>query len=283
MTKPAGKINAKGKVKTKSTNYTKHLHSSRFKECSINLGMFLPLKMTQKQLISLSRIYLCFVALITLIFTSCQTIPPPSEQLTSIARSGDGCLTPCWQTIVPGQSSQEEFLKLVENMPSERFDDLHQTILKPEGTEYTWHDNAYGFFNRIRILEGRVKLLGFQPRSREYTFLMFENIWGDPSFYKALRLGIEKAYIQIILIYEDDGVVIEIWIPITASEIEQVLASCEFEIDWEAHLEKIWIYLVEPGVAGAMAQNSPIGDYSRSSHKPQPWEGENPVKLTLCP
>lgn len=274
MTKPDSKINAKARMRT-----IDKLSKKRF----IKFEMFLPSKMMQRQLFALSRIQLCVVALVSLLFTSCQTNPPLSEQLTSIARSSDECLAPCWQTIVPGQSSQEEFLKLVENMPSERLDDLYQTALKPEGIEYTWHDNVYGFFNRIRILEGRVKLLGFQPRSREYTFSTIESIWGDPSFYKALRLGVDKAYIQIILIYEDQGVVIELWIPITASELEQSLDNCEFEIDWETHLEKVWIYLVEPGTAETMVQNSPIGDYHKPSHKPQPWTDENLIKLTLCP
>jgi hypothetical protein len=185
--------------------------------------------------------------------------------------------------MIPGQSTQEEFLDLVEMSPSKQFEEMNQGALQVEGVVYNWDDDVYGSFNQIRIYGERVRLIGFQPRNRGITLAMIENLLGSPSAYAAMQLGVEKIYIQMILIYETKGTVIEIWVPVTEGDINVITANCEFNIDLEVPLEKVWLYFVEPDLATEMVQYDPIGGFNDPNHKPQDWVDENPIKLTQCP
>lgn len=223
------------------------------------------------------------VILMVFLIVACQATPSASDQLDYILRSNDDCAAPCWQMMIPGQSTQEEFLDLVEMSPSKQFAEMNQGALQVEGVVYSWDDDVYESFNQIRIYEERIRLIGFQPKSRSITLAMLQNILGSPTAYGASQLGVEKVYIQMILIYEVDGTVIEIWIPATERDINIAKSNCEFEIDWEVPLEKVWIYFVAPNSAEEMVQYGPIGGFNNPNHKPQVWVDENPIKLTQCP
>jgi len=220
---------------------------------------------------------------IMFLLVACQATPSASEQLDAILRSNDECTAPCWQTIVPGQSIEEEFLDLMRISPAKQFEDMNQSDLRFEGVIYSWDDDVHKSFNHIRIYGERVRLIGFQPRNRGFTLAMIENLMGPPSAYGAMQLGVEKIYIQMILIYETKGTVIEIWVPVTERDINVITSNCRFKIDLEVPLEKVWLYFVEPDLATEMVQYDPIGGFNNPNHKPQDWVDENPIKLTQCP
>lgn len=229
------------------------------------------------------------LALVSLVGTAllligCQ-IPSKSAEdtLKSILASEADCTSPCWRSLRPGLSSEEDFLKLVNASGSRLFDDISHTELNPEGIEYAWDDREYNIFNRVRIHEDRIRLLGFRPRNNNISLSMITELNGQPSMYGASILGSHDFYIILSLIYEGQGVVIEADIPITEEELEAVTFSCEFEVDWNRVPQRLYVYLVEPGIASEMVQNDPIGGFTNPSHRPQPWKGENPIKLTMCP
>ena len=221
---------------------------------------------------------------IALLLIGCQTSSKSAEStLKSILASETGCTSPCWRSLRPGLSSKEDFLNLVDASSSRLFYDISHTELNPEGIEYAWDDREYHIFSRVRIHEGRISLLGFRPRNNNISLSMITELYGQPSVYGESILGSHDYYVKINLIYEKDGIVIEANFPIDLEQRQIITTICAFEVDWNAIPSRLYFYLVEPGIAEEMVRNDPIGGFNNPSHKPQPWECENPIKLTLCP
>lgn len=222
---------------------------------------------------------------ITLLLIGCQTPSKSAEDtLKSILASEADCTSPCWRSLRPGLSSKEDFLKLVNASSSRLFDDISHTELNPEGMEYAWDDREYNIFTRVRIHEDRIRLLGFRPRNNDISLSMITELYGQPSMYGASILGSHHDYyVKINFIYEKDSMVIEANFPIDLEEQQIVTTNCEFELDWNAIPDRLYFYLVEPGTAEEMVHKDPIGGFTNPSHQPQPWKGENPIKLTMCP
>jgi hypothetical protein len=201
----------------------------------------------------------------------------------SILASEPGCSAPCWRAIVPGKSTEEDFFKLIEASPSNAFNDMKQSQLRPEGIEYGWNDDIMGFFSHIRIHSNKVTLISFLSEHRDFSLSMITEVLGQPSAYGMSVLGSEDFFILLTLVYEKDGVVIETSFPLEIYELQKVEATCEYELDWKASQKNFWMYLVEPSTAEEMVQNSPIGGFTIPAHKPQPWSDIRPTKLTWCP
>lgn len=226
---------------------------------------------------------LCLMFICSLIGVSCGTSLSPSERLMSVLTSEPGCSVPCWRTMVPGKSTEADFLKLVAASPSDTFNDIKHSPLRPEGVEYGWDDDTTGFFAHIRFHNDKATLLSFLPDGSDFSLSMVTEALGQPSAYGMSTLGSEDFFVLLTLIYEREGVVIETSYPVEIHGLQNIEATCEYDIDWNTPQRRFWIYLVEPGTAEEMVQNLPIGGFTIPAHKPQPWSADSPTKLTWCP
>ena len=221
---------------------------------------------------------------IMLLLSGCQaSSESPETNLKSILASETRCTTPCWRSLQPGLSTEKDFLNLVDTSNSDLFNDMKHTELNPEGVEYGWEDKKYDIFARVRIHEDRVKLFGFQQVQNKITLSNIIELLGQPSMYGASVLGSHNYYVKFSLIYEKDGTIIEANFPIDLEQKQIVTATCEFKIEWDTIPDRLYIYLVESGTAEEMVQNDPVGGFNNPTHKPQLWENESPINLTLCP
>jgi hypothetical protein len=228
--------------------------------------------------------FVVWLTISVLLTYACSATPETvSMRLTAILASEDGCVAPCWQSIIPGESSEDNLLQVIDSFTSSEFSDLNVAQLRPVGVEFLWRNRELETFIRVRLHDDEIILLGFHPHHDDFSLSMITEALGQPDSYGASILGSEKYFVMITLIYEAKGVVFETRIPISIDQLQVIQATCEFESDWTVPSGNTSIYFLEPGIADEMVRTDPIGNFHNPTHSPQMWTNTMPLKLTMCP
>lgn len=213
-----------------------------------------------------------------IVLVGCSEFLSPIEKLETIFASKENCITPCWQGITPAQSTESDFLTLIDSLPHNKFEDVRRSDLIPQGTRYIWYDQTNSLAGSLEISDGIIIFIGFQSRD-ELTLGAIIEYLGPPNAYTA-RVSTGEAYVfNLYMYYENKGVVVNVRsIPFDALPTA-FQPTCEVSLTDDMLVRQI--YLIEPGstdeIMSSLSRELIVLEESKS------WAGLGTVKLTSCP
>jgi hypothetical protein len=211
------------------------------------------------------------------VLAGCSSSLSPVEKLDTIFVDDPTCVSPCWQGITPGESTEADFLALVESLPANKFDSLKQNELIPNGTQYIWYDRTTSFANEIIVQDDRIIFVSFQNR-RDFNLDMILDYLGQPDSYTAGVYPGEAYMLVLNIIYETKGVVVTIrQVPFDAPSSA---FPPECLLDAVPELPVWYINLIESSLSGEIDLGLSRVDIIRAESNP--WPGLGTINLTDC-
>jgi hypothetical protein len=218
------------------------------------------------------------IIITAILLTACFQQLSPEDKLQSILFSTYDCEAPCWQGIMPGESTEKDFLDLVDSSPSKNFDQLNRNELS-EGLQYLWYDRSTSILSSLDINNDVISFVNFQfVQGENLTLESVINTLGPPDFYTARVSSGERDMFNFNVFYEDKGIavnfrIIPFSIPASASH-----PDCQVEIT--SNMPARSIYFVAPGTVEELQDD--LDRVFFIHEEPKPWPGLGVVHLTLC-
>jgi hypothetical protein len=221
-----------------------------------------------------------FSLLLLILIVGCRSSVDPEEQLAYMFADSLDCTPPCWGEINPGKFNEDEFLSIVNAGPKRMYRDFRRIPLQPTGVQYMWVDSDSKVSTKVefgRKDENIVDFVSFSIHENLDMATIFQEL-GPPDSFTAHANPAEQSFFSLLAFYEDEGVILEIFllpysIPSSAPQPE-----CKAEIDSGTPVKRV--ILTEPGSAELMMKQA---SYLIIHHgKPLPWAGFGEVDLTRC-
>lgn len=215
---------------------------------------------------------------IIVVLGGCSDPLSPTEKLETIFASTENCITPCWEGITPGQSTENDFLELVNSMSSNKFEDVKRSDLIPKGIRYIWYDRAIFLAGSLEIYDSTVAFISFQSKE-EFTIGTILEHLGSPETYAASFSPSEAYVLDLYMFYENSGIVVNMRsIPFDAPSTA-FQPTCEVELVADMFIREI--FLLEPGSTKEIMSRLSRELYNLEGFKT--WSGLGTIKLTSCP
>jgi hypothetical protein len=139
------------------------------------------------------------IALLWLFITACTPRGVPDALATS------ACKPPCWQSIVPGESSSSEVLAMLPTISFVKVDTIQYTQKLAAA-----HLNAYAGVSGLRVHfdeDQSVKVITIHISSK-FTFAEAIEFYGEPEKVLATERRPANVYYSYFLIYPDIGLAV---------------------------------------------------------------------------
>lgn len=202
----------------------------------------------------------------------------PTAQLEAVVKSSANCIAPCWNGIVPGKSSGNDFLMLVNESSQRQFASLErsETPYKKQ-VGFIWQDQKFSFEASAFISSDVVMFLKFMEWNNLTIGTVFDSL-GYPTTYTAEIYQGESYLLNMNLFYEKIGLIIHIFIVPFESQNYMFPPSCQVNITTDMLVHSI--YLVKPGSADGLLEilYPAISSYG----EPKAWSGIGLLPLTSC-
>lgn len=203
----------------------------------------------------------------------------PSEKLSYIVSYSVSCSAPCWNSLVPGVSTETDFRRVINGAPAFAFSDLRYQRFEDDEINTLWTNEDVHFGGGIFFRNGVVEHIRFQILQNDLAIDMVLDQLGDPDGYEATEL--ENEYIELTLFFEEHGVVVNAWFEHSLTELRNITRACEYEPDWHTAPKRLEIALVEPASIDLMAEKMNWLFFTRN---PKPWDDIEALALTQpCP
>lgn len=222
-----------------------------------------------------SRSRLAILGLILFLSACFSEDATPAEKLSHIVSFSASCTAPCWNSLVPGVSTETDIARVVDSAPASAFSDLRRQRFADDEINMLWTDEDIRFFGGIYLKDGVVEHIRFQTLQNDLTLGMVREQLGEPDGYEASEL--ENEYIDLVLYFEDSGVIVAAWFEHTLTELRDITNACEYEPDWRITPERLEIGFVEPTTMNAMADTMHWIFFTRD---PEPWDDGGVLALT---
>lgn len=223
---------------------------------------------------------LSFIMTLSLLsLVQCRSELSESDYLGMILESKPGCTAPCWIGIVPGVSTEADFLNAVQAVPRERFDELKRNTLSGrQASQYIWRDRTMRSLMSSRLEDNLLSHIHIQTETA-INLQSVLDIFGIPQAYATYVLFGERQYLFLYLFYEVLGIVVETNIPMDNVEI----IDCHYDLPSDLPSLTLidGLFLFSPAEA-----NDALNSLQRvvpSRLIPRPWGGTRDLELSSCP
>jgi hypothetical protein len=142
---------------------------------------------------------LSFALLWLFVVTACTPRGVPEALATST------CEPPCWQGIVPGETTHTQVITMLPTLPFVKVDTIQYTQKLAAA-----HLNAYAGVSGLRVHfdeDQSVKVITLHIRSK-FTFAEVIEYYGVPEKVLALEQRRATVYLSYFLIYPENGLVV---------------------------------------------------------------------------
>ena len=211
---------------------------------------------------------------VSIALTQCQAPLTVDERLGLLVSTDLTCTLPCWNGIVPGTTTENEFRRLSEALPQERIGSLKRNDFGLGGVQYVWRDQFASFLADLSIAQGVVSYIRLRPEEPISLNETFKAL-GQPGVYTAYLSRGERFEVILNLIYQTRGTIIAYTVP----EQEVKLTSCHFALTGVETVDQI--LLIEPGPAEEIIQNHLLRFHGLTL-EPQVWRGSDKLELDDC-
>jgi hypothetical protein len=138
------------------------------------------------------------IALLGLFVTACTPRGVPDALATS------ACKPPCWQGIIPGETSGSEVLAMLPTLPFVKANTI-QDWHKQAAAQLDRNSGASGVY--IHNYEQKVKVIIINIRSK-FTFAEAIEYYGEPEKVLAIEQRRNTVYLSYFLIYPEIGLAV---------------------------------------------------------------------------
>lgn len=209
----------------------------------------------------------------------CRSDLTSDDRLEMIFASNPDCSAPCWNNIIPGQTSETELFEAAVAAPSGQFGDFElspSASLATEGTWHSWDVKDAELKGSALIRDGHVSLMLFQPTSELLLEPVF-NVLSNPDHYIAVYSPGERPFVSLVLFYVAKGVVVSsrIWWNSVVHD------DCQFDINSTMTVDDI--YLVEPEESPVQLTSNIYSLSHLSGIDPSGWAADNSLTIQRCP
>ena len=192
----------------------------------------------------------------------------------AFSQSEPGCDLPCWNGMKPGETSEADFLVLIEDIQKTSTFDLDRFEVDAQTIQYRWFDPTLE--RMIRALFGDDRLQWIEIDGYPNSLREIIDELGPPDTYQALIAGGEQDMLSLLTFYEGQGVFIDMFtvpykIPSTASS-----PICSIEVEEEIKVASI--YIVQQDESEKMLETV----WPLPSHPIMPWTGFGTIDLSEC-
>lgn len=181
------------------------------------------------------------------------------------------CALPCWYGIRPGESTETEFLEIVERYPR-NFSSLER-FENSDTTSYLWFDKDLRFHLRNFIENGRIRVIRINTRNQINLGQLFAAL-GEPTTYKVEIAGGDEGSFSANFNYDEIGLAFSRFdYPYDSNRVLGE-GKCSLNLSAEFTVEEIYIFEnaypdLEPEILSG--RESAI-----------PWEGFQNARLAEC-
>ncbi|MCC6605185.1 MAG: hypothetical protein IT327_18400 [Anaerolineae bacterium] len=224
----------------------------------------------------------CLIALVVFLgsFTACQRYLSPKGQLQTILHSTSGCSAPCWQDILPGESTENDFLSRIKSLPEHEFHDLRDQRIDIQRTYYVWENRETDYVGALEIRNDEIAYIIFQHLDKELMLESTIELLGLPDAYVATVAPGESALFDLNLIFVEEGVIVNSRIVPYDTLSSAFQPSCSVTVTADIPVSEI--YLTEP-FASASDTIHNLSGLIPAFEEPQTWPGFGLIELTSCP
>jgi hypothetical protein len=188
------------------------------------------------------------------------------------------CELPCWHGIVPRQSSQEDLLQVLEQLPDSKVEKIQEEDIPDYGVKIWWEDNNIGSTYNAFFQENELIYIESQP-ALDITLEELVATMGPPDQYIA-TLGAGEVYILYVqLFYEELGIQVTLWTTSPEETLIKELESCESPIPLETAIQRLRI--MPPQTAESMINAISKLQFNYTVDQFRPWSDEG-IYLSNC-
>lgn len=181
------------------------------------------------------------------------------------------CSLPCWYGIRPGESTETEFLEIVEQYPR-NFSSLER-FENSDATSYVWFDKDLRFQLRNFIENGRIRVIRINTSNQINLGQLFATL-GEPTTYKVEIAGGDEGSFYANFNYNEKGLAFSRFD--YPYDSHQLLGEgkCSINLSAEFTVEEIYIFESDYPDLGP--------EITSGRESAIPWEGFQNARLAEC-
>jgi len=210
-----------------------------------------------------------------MVFILCITACRPNASQTSSIIINP-CSPPCWQNIVPGKTTKDEVIKLLNTLPDINKGSIETiTTIEPnDSIKWSWNPKAADYSGRIFIQDDVTFLITVAPKENRLHFEEVILKLGEPEQVLAFLEKGERVSITIFILYPTKGYG---FLDYYTSSFDNTKSTIEIKPEME--VKYIWFGEVENFYLNLT--NGYIGRLTSSFVKEgvQPWNGYGQYNL----
>lgn len=147
-----------------------------------------------------------YLIIVCIIFSGCLEIP--SE---SIIFNKNTCQLPCWSGIIPGETTLDEAIILLQNNKDICSSMIQKTLIEPNDS-YIF-EICQTYRENIGIIRGKAGFveeitIGY-PDQNSFRLYEIIHLIGDPDGYVAMKTEREVHWLETLIVYKNLGVILD--------------------------------------------------------------------------